>query len=146
MIVDLDWTLLNSDKRHEVCRKEDGKLDYSRYFSDEMLALDEPVQHLANLINTLKDTYKIVVVSWRSNICEDKTLSMLPIKYDAIFMRNYFDHRDDVVVKQDILNLIKPLLFLEDTIVFDDRKRVIDMWRKNWLYVFNCSQKDNNDF
>lgn len=79
--------------------------------------------------------------------CEDKTLSMLPIRhYDAVFMRNHFDHRDDSVVKQDILNLIKPYLSLEDTIVFDDRKRVIDMWRKNWFYVFNCSQKENNDF
>lgn len=146
MIVDLDWTLLNSDERHKVCRKEDGKLDYSRYFSDEMLDLDKPVKQLADIINNLKHIYKVVVVSGRSNICEDKTLNMLPIEYDAIFMRNYFDYRDDSIVKQDILNLIKPFLDIDNTIVFDDRKRVIDMWRENWLYVFNCSQKENNDF
>lgn len=149
MIVDLDWTLFNSDERHQVCRKEDGKLDYSKYFTDEMLDLDKPVIQLTNLINNLSQytkLYKVVVVSGRSNICEDKTLSMLPIGYDAVFMRNHFDYRDDSIVKQDILNLINPFIDINNTIVFDDRKRVIDMWRKNWLYVLNCSQKENNDF
>lgn len=151
MIIDLDWTLFNSDERHEVCRKEDGKLDYSKYFSDEMLELDKPVPALVNLItNTTTHTnpnpYKVVIVSGRNNICEDKTLDMLPIGYDAVFMRNHFDYRDDSIVKQDILNLIKPFIDINNTIVFDDRKRVIDMWRENWLYVFNCSQKENNDF
>lgn len=150
MIVDLDWTLFNSDERHITCRKEDGKLDYSKYFSDEMLELDKPVPALVNLINsathTNPDPYKIVIVSGRNNICEDKTLDMLPIGYHAVFMRNHFDYRDDSVVKQDILNLIKPFIDINNTIVFDDRKRVIDMWRENWLYVFNCCQKENNDF
>lgn len=151
MIVDLDWTLFNSDERHEVCRKEDGRLDYSKYFSDEMLDLDKPVSALVNLItNTTTYTnptpYKVVIVSGRNNICEDKTLDMLPIGYDAVFMRNHFDYRDDSIVKQDILNLIKPFIDINNTIVFDDRKRVIDMWRENWLYVFNCCQKENNDF
>lgn len=148
MIVDLDWTLFNSDERHEVCRKEDGKLDYSKYFSDEMLELDKPVSALVNLINyaTTTNPYKVVIVSGRNNICEDKTLDMLPIGYDAVFMRNHFDYRDDSIVKQDILNLIKPFIDINNTIVFDDRKRVIDMWRENWLYVFNCCQKENNDF
>lgn len=149
MIVDLDWTLFNSDERHLVCRKEDGKLDYSKYFSDEMLDLDKPVPQLVNLINNLTqytNLYKVVIVSWRNNICEDKTLDMLPIGYDAVFMRNHFDYRDDSIVKQDILNLIKPFIDINNTIVFDDRKRVIDMWKENWLYVFNCCQHSNNDF
>lgn len=148
MIVDLDGTLFNSDERHEVCRKEDGKLDYSKYFSDEMLELDKPVPALVNLINSATTTtpYKVVIVSWRNNICEDKTLDMLPIGYHAIFMRNHFDYRDDSIVKQDILNFIKPFIDINNTIVFDDRKRVIDMRRENWLYVFNCCQKENNDF
>lgn len=146
MIVDLDWTLFNSDERHEVCRKEDGKLDYSKYFLDEMLDLDKPVTQLVNLINNLSSNYKVVIVSGRNNICEDKTLDMLPIGYNAVFMRNHFDYREDQIVKQDILNLIKPFIDINNTIVFDDRKRVIDMWRENWLYVFNCCQKENNDF
>ena len=149
MIVDLDWTLFDSDERHLVCRKEDGKLDYSKYFSDEMLELDKPVPQLVNLINNLTqytNLYKVVIVSGRNNICEDKTLDMLPIGYDAVFMRNHFDYRDDSIVKQDILNLIKPFIDINNTIVFDDRKGVIDMWRENWLYVFNCCQHSNNDF
>ena len=146
MIVDLDWTLFDSDERHKVCRKEDGQLDYTEYFSDKMLNLDKPVKQLADLINSLQHIYKVVIVSGRSNICEDKTLGMLPVDYDAVFMRNHFDHRDDSVVKKEILDLIEPFISTENTIVFDDRKRVIDMWRKNWLYVFNCSQKENNDF
>lgn len=99
-----------------------------------MLELDKPVPALVNLINSATHTptlYKVVIVSGRNNICEDKTLDMLPIGYHAIFMRNHFDYRDDSVVKQDILNLIKPFIDIKNTIVFDDRKRVIDMWREN---------------
>ena len=96
-----------------------------------MLNLDKPVKQLADLINSLQHIYKVVIVSGRNNICEDKTLNMLPVDYDAVFMRNHFDHRDDSVVKQEILDLIKPFISKENTIVFDDRKRVIDMWRKN---------------
>lgn len=99
-----------------------------------MLELDKPVHALVNLINSATHTptpYKVVIVSGRNNICEDKTLDMLPIGYHAIFMRNHFDYRDDSIVKQDILNLIKPFIDINNTIVFDDRKRVIDMWREN---------------
>lgn len=96
-----------------------------------MLDLDKPVTQLVNLINNLSSNYKVVIVSGRNNICEDKTLDMLPIGYNAVFMRNHFDYRDDSVVKQDILNLIKPFIDINNTIVFDDRKRVIDMWREN---------------
>jgi hypothetical protein len=98
-----------------------------------MLELDKPVSALVNLINyaTTTNPYKVVIVSGRNNICEDKTLDMLPIGYDAVFMRNHFDYRDDSIVKQDILNLIKPFIDINNTIVFDDRKRVIDMWREN---------------
>ena len=100
-----------------------------------MLELDKPVPALVNLINsathTNPDPHKVVIVSGRNNICEDKTLDMLPIGYHAVFMRNHFDYRDDSIVKQDILNLIKPFIDIKNTIVFDDRKRVIDMWREN---------------
>lgn len=99
-----------------------------------MLELDKPVPQLVNLINNLTqytNLYKVVIVSGRNNICEDKTLDMLPIGYDAVFMRNHFDYRDDSIVKQDILNLIKPFIDINNTIVFDDRKGVIDMWREN---------------
>jgi hypothetical protein len=101
-----------------------------------MLDLDKPVPSLVNLINNLDNStnptpYKVVIVSGRNNICEDKTLDMLPIGYHAIFMRNHFDYREDQIVKQDILNLIKPFIDIKNTIVFDDRKRVIDMWREN---------------
>ena len=91
-----------------------------------MLELDKPVPALVNLINSATNTnsipYKVVIVSGRNNICEDKTLDMLPIGYDAVFMRNHFDYRDDSIVKQDILNLIKPFIDINNTIVFDDRR------------------------
>ena len=61
--------------------------------------------------------------------------------YDDLFMRMAGDKRPDYVVKKDILdNFIK----ISDVwFVLDDRKSVVDMWRKAGL---RCLQVQEGDF
>lgn len=60
-----------------------------------------------------------------------------------LYMRSDYDNRCDTIVKREIYER-----HIKDDYsvfcVFDDRKKVIDMWRSLGLFVFDCSQKDNN--
>jgi len=54
-------------------------------------------------------------------------------------MREAGDNRPDDIVKKDIYDkYIKDKYHV--VCVFDDRKRVLQMWKNEGLYVFDCSQ------
>lgn len=64
----------------------------------------------------------------------------LPFPVKHLFMRNAQDYRADDIVKQEILDLLP-----KERIkwVFDDRQRVVDMWRRNGL---TCLQVADGQF
>ena len=51
IIFDLDGTLADIEVRRDVCTKENGKMDWDKFFDPENINLDEPNQPV---INTLK--------------------------------------------------------------------------------------------
>jgi hypothetical protein len=53
-------------------------------------------------------------------------------------MRKYKDHRDDAIVKGEIADQIEENYKI--FAVFDDRKRVVDMWSKRGIFVFDVGQ------
>jgi hypothetical protein len=53
-------------------------------------------------------------------------------------MRKYKDHRDDSVVKGEIADEIQKTYNILG--VFDDRKRVVDMWSNRGIFVFDVGQ------
>jgi len=55
-------------------------------------------------------------------------------------MRKDGDQRKDNVIKQEILKHIKEKY--EISFAFDDRKSVVDMWRENGVFCFQC--QDHN--
>jgi len=60
----------------------------------------------------------------------------------GMFMRADNDHRSDDIVKEEILD--KLLLFgVRPNIVFDDRDRVVKMWRRRGII---CAQVAEGDF
>lgn len=84
--------------------------------------------------------YSVVVVSGRHDTCGDSTITSLNsagVSFDHIFMRSGGDNRDDVTVKQEILDAILRYVPKERiAFVLDDRPKVLDMWKSNGLTVY----------
>ena len=55
-----------------------------------------------------------------------------------LYMRADGDYRPDSLVKQELLDKIKKEGY-NPTVAFDDRPRVIEMWRKNGIFVFDVN-------
>jgi uncharacterized HAD superfamily protein len=83
----------------------------------------------------------LIIVSGRSDDYKEQTIKWLSdheIFYDEIYMRKYKDHRDDAVVKGEIADEIEKTHIILG--VFDDRKRVVDMWIRRGIWVFDVGQ------
>ena len=141
VIFDVDGTLANTDHRkHFMEAKPKNWVGFFNGVSED--PVHEPIKNLAGDLYALG--YKILVVSGRpTDLCGIKTEDWLDenhIPYDALFMRQGGDHRSDVIVKQEILDLLP-----KDRIAYvvDDRDQVVEMWRKNGL---TCLQVAKGDF
>lgn len=86
----------------------------------------------------------VVIASGRSESCRQVTEDWLASNsltgYQKLYMREEGDYRSDDVVKQEILNQIILDFGRKPNTVFDDRKKVVDMWRRNGILVFDCNQ------
>lgn len=144
-IFDLDGTLaLIGHRRHFV---EGEKKDWRGFFA----ACTEDVPNwpvIKTLHGLRKSGAEIWIWSGRSDEVLDQTVEWLQ-KYncmpkamfwdgvldswfrapEAFRMRKAGDHQDDVSLKSQWLSEIEPPEYSRLTAVFDDRKRVVDMWR-----------------
>lgn len=59
--------------------------------------------------------------------------------YQELYMRPNNDSRPDDTVKEELLAKMRADGF-KPTFVFDDRKKVCDMWIRNGLFLFDVSQ------
>lgn len=132
VIFDLDGTLC--DLSHRLHHIKNGARNWDAFFDacDGDTAI-LPLVALAKLI--WGAGYRLVIVSGRSNVVREKTEAWLRnhgVRYNSLIMRKYGDHRPDDVVKEEILD---SLLAEGADILFtvDDRKRVVDMWRKRGI-------------
>lgn len=66
------------------------------------------------------------------------SLARIHFSYDGLFMRENGDHSPSNEYKERMLKSILPFLDLSKTIVYDDRKKDIDMYEKHGLFVVNC--------
>ncbi len=85
-----------------------------------------------------------VFVSGRSEVCRAETTKWLEeqgFMYPILFMRKSNDYRADEVVKKEIYET--KILPAKVWCVFDDRNRVVKMWRELGL---TCLQVAEGDF
>lgn len=111
-------------------------------YDNEKCDTDLPNKPLVNLLTTLFCAgNKIIFVSGRekNGHCEEKTRKWLEDNFGFPFdliMREEKDHRPDDIVKEEIYHK-----YIEDnyniTCVFDDRDKVVKMWREQGLL---CNQ------
>lgn len=147
VIFDLDGTLADIEDRRKLSTKPDGKLNWSQFFNPENISLDKPNEAVIAAAQALKAAgYKIVILSGRSKATEAATLLWLStynVPFDMIRMRptgHFWQFMPDDKLKKDWLDEIFPG-DKKDTIlcVFDDRDKVVKMWRDNGLICFQVA-------
>ena len=146
VIFDLDGTIAIIDKRRKLSTKENGKIDWDIFFDSKNIKLDIPNLPVIETLNSLKEKgFKIVILSGRLNTTKNATLKWLKknkVQFDQIKMRENTPkgkYISDIDLKQKWLNEIGQENIL---CVFDDRKKLVEMWRKNNLTCFQVAEGD----
>ena len=136
-LCDLDGTLCNvSHRRQYVATKPRNWEAWNAG-----LVNDKPNLAVLGIITSLTYYYPLIFVSGRSDDYRKQTeewLEKYDISYNALYMRKYKDHRDDVIVKGELADEIEKEYNILG--VFDDRKKVIDMWINRGIFVFDVGQ------
>jgi phosphoglycolate phosphatase-like HAD superfamily hydrolase len=145
VIFDLDGTLALVDKRRGIAKKPNGKINFDIFYDPQYIELDEPNSFVIELAKMYKrDGYEIVIVSGRSDRTKEATerwLEKYGILYDRMIMRKRKNFTPDNELKE---RWLEKYLDRDDIrVVVDDRQRVVDMWRRNGLNVF---QVENGNF
>jgi hypothetical protein len=142
---DIDGTLANIEHR----------LDYVRSKPKNWKAFDAGIPNdkvnepVANIFWSLLDTDNTIVLASGRNersrqATEDWLFDNFLFGYEKLYMRKADDFRGDDIVKQEILDQIIADYGKKPDMVFDDRKRVVRMWRDNGIFVFNVYQGEED--
>ena len=150
VIFDLDGTLADITKRREMSTKENGKIDWDVFFEPNNIWFDLPNEPVITMAQLLSDKHRIVIFSGRSKATKDETkrwLKKFDVPFDVIKMRptsNEWKFMPDDELKQHWLDsLFKDEKKQDILCVFDDRQKVVDMWRRNGI---TCFQVDDGNF
>ena len=138
IVFDLDGTLaLDKQREHHLLKTPK---DWDAWHNE--CHLDEPHHPIVRLAKDLDVTgHRIEIWSGRSDQVigltylwlADHGLSNFPLR-----MRKQGDHREDTIIKQEFL-----AEFGRPDLVFDDRQRVVNMWRSLGIV---CCQVAPGDF
>lgn len=125
VIFDIDGTLAKMTTR--------SPYDYSK----ELLTneLNEPVYRIYSMFSLA--WYHIILFTWRKSEWNEWTqewLSKNGISYHTFMSRADWDDRNDAIIKKEFFNKVRDRYNIE--CVFDDRDRVVDMWRSIGLPCF----------
>ena len=148
IIFDLDGTLALIDDRRTLSTKDNGKIDWDIFFDPNNINLDKPNQPVIKVAQMFKDSwFRIVILSGRLKTTKDVTKKWLEnfnVPFDVLKMRpdnKQFKFMSDDDLKQGWLDTL--FTNKEDVFaVFDDRNKVVDMWRSNGLNVFQVAEGD----
>ncbi len=145
VIFDLDGTLALIDKRRNLAYKN-KVMDWDIFFNPENIKLDEPNQPVIDMYHNCKAMgFDVIIFSGRSDRTKKETEKWLSEHVDENFdltMRKDNDTRDDRVIKTEWLD-DRFDSYDEIHSVFDDRNKVVKMWRDLGI---TCFQVEYGDF
>jgi hypothetical protein len=142
VIFDLDGTLAIIDKRRALAAKPNGKINWGTFFAPENIQLDEPNLPVIESFKAMKAAGFIVgIFSGRDEISRQETMDWLAKhEIDPMFLRmrpNGSFTPDDVLKKAWLDEIITN--GNEVMCVFDDRDKVVKMWRENGIACFQVA-------
>lgn len=139
IICDLDGTLCNVDHRLHFVKGE--KRDWNAFFRG--LKDDKLNTWCSDILNASLN-HHIILCSGRPDSYREETIKWLDkhnIVYDALFMRDRNDFRRDDIVKEQILDF-EILTRYTPYFSIDDRKQVVEMWRRRGITCLQCAEGD----
>ena len=136
VLVDIDGTVADKGNR--------SPFDWHR------VGEDAPRWPIINVVKAMRAAgHAIVFVSGRDAVCRTETTAWLNSHFGwqsadyELFMRPRNDNRKDAIIKQELFEKhILGRYFVE--LVVDDRRQVVDMWRRT--LGLTCVQVDYGDF
>lgn len=141
IIVDLDGTLC--DVEHRVHHVRSKPKNWSAF--NQAMDQDQPYFWCIELIAAMKARdYKIYFVTGRDENFREMTTAWLKrhnVIFDELYMRRDQDFREDSEVKEEIY-LSKIEKNAQVLFVVDDRKSVVERWRKLGLTCLQCAPGD----
>lgn len=141
-IFDIDGTL--ADCSHRLPHIQKQPKDWRAFFA--AVEHDAPIPHIIELACDLDAAGReIVYVSGRSDECRHATVQWLKrhgLPLGTLYMRKEGDHRNDDIVKAEILAELREQDY-QPVMAFDDRNRVVEQWRRNGV---PCAQVADGDF
>lgn len=146
-IFDLDGTLSLPDHRVHLLNEIKGDEKWRRFYAE--CGKDEPNVPVLMTLQSLYDSYDCDIWIWtgRSDevrgITEDWLVDHAPFSrrelLHCLTMRPQHDHRPDHELKLEWLNAMLPADRHRLTAVFEDRARVVEMWRDARVACFQVA-------
>lgn len=137
---DIDGTL--ADVSHRVHFWQQKPKNWNMFKSE--MVNDAPIQQICSIARNMhQEGHAVILCSGRGEDTREWTehwLSKHGIKFAKLYMRAEKDFRGDDVVKLELLNQIIEDFGKKPDIVFDDRPRVVKMWRENGVFVADVYQ------
>lgn len=109
---------------------------------------DTPIEFVIHVFKKMNENYGIEIWSGRCESTREKTEKWLyeyipGYSFVRLKMRQISDNTPDDILKEKWLDEAiaegKTIDF-----VFDDRPKVVRMWRRRGIFVFNCNQSDED--
>lgn len=147
VIFDLDGTLALIDDRRALATKDNGKMNWDVFFDPVNINLDLPNDSVIKMAQLLDSQgFKIVIFSGRSKATKDTTkdwLNKFNVPFSILKMRptggNFKFMADDKLKKMWLDDLFPGDSKQRILTVFDDRQKVVDMWRSNGIDCFQVA-------
>ena len=160
VIFDLDGTLADIDIRRDKSLKPNGKLDWDIFFDSNNIKLDIPNPPVVKCAQMFSDQgFKIIIFSGRNDRSFHTTKDWLnehEVPFDLLVCRpdKFKDESwpvadgnpatykmrfmPDEILKKEMLDTF---VDINDVfIIFEDRKKVVDMWRELGLTCFEVEE------
>lgn len=137
---DIDGTL--ADLSHRVHFWRESPKNWNMFKSE--MVNDTPIEQICKIARMMHtEGHTVILCSGRSEDTRGWTEQWMHkhfILYDKLYMRAEKDYRGDDIIKLELLNRIVVDFGRKPDIVFDDRPRVVKMWRENGVFVADVYQ------
>lgn len=141
VIFDLDGTIALIDHRRHYVEGKGARAtnaEWRNFFAE--CVNDKPNEPVIETLRALRaQGYSIIILSGRSDEVADQTKLWLKdnnVPYDELHMRPEGNYEADEKWKSRFLRIWEPATIL---CVFDDRQKVVDMWRSQGVVCFQVA-------